>query len=38
MPDLFKKMILKKKKIISFPLKENWNDIGTLKDYNGAQK
>ena len=33
MPNLLDKIILKKKKIISFPLNESWNDIGTPKDY-----
>ena len=33
MPNLIDRLISKKKKIISFPLNENWNDIGTPKDY-----
>ena len=33
MPSLFKKIISKKYKTISFPLKENWLDIGKIEDY-----
>lgn len=36
MPSLFKKMILKNKKIISFPLGEYWLDIGKFNDYKKA--
>jgi dTDP-glucose pyrophosphorylase len=38
MTSLFKKIILTKKKTISFPLKEYWRDIGTLSDYQEANK
>lgn len=36
MTSLFKKMIKKKKKIISFPIKEYWTDIGRIADYKKA--
>ena len=36
MTSLFKKMIDKKEKIISFPLGENWIDIGKYSDYDKA--
>ena len=36
MPLLFKDLILKKKKIISFPVGEYWLDIGRLNDYKKA--
>ena len=36
MPSLFTKMIINKKKMISFPLKEYWRDIGKLSDYEKA--
>ena len=36
MPALFEKMVSKKKKTISFPLKEYWIDIGRLVDYDKA--
>ncbi len=38
MTSLFKKIILKKKKTISFPLEEYWKDIGRLSDYETANK
>ena len=38
MTTLFKKIILKKKKTISFPLDEYWKDIGRLSDYKKANK
>ena len=38
MPSLFKKIILTKKKTISFPLEEYWKDIGRLNDYEVANK
>ena len=36
MPSLFKKLITKKNKIISFPLGEYWLDIGRLNDFKKA--
>jgi dTDP-glucose pyrophosphorylase/predicted transcriptional regulator len=33
MPTLFKKIISKKYKTVSFPLNENWIDIGKMEDY-----
>ena len=36
MTSLFKKMINKKDKIVSFPLGENWLDIGRFVDYDKA--
>lgn len=36
MTSLFKKMINKKDKIVSFPLEEKWLDIGRLNDYDEA--
>jgi len=36
MTSLFKKMINKKEKIVSFPLGENWLDIGRSNDYDKA--
>lgn len=36
MPSLFKKMLLKNKKIVSFPLGEYWLDIGKFNDYKKA--
>ena len=38
MTSLFKKIILNKKKTISFPLEEYWKDIGRLIDYEEANK
>ena len=38
MTTLFKKIILKKKKTISFPLDEYWKDIGTPIDYQEVNK
>lgn len=38
MTSLFKKIILTKKKTISFPLEEYWKDIGRLSDYEKANK
>lgn len=38
MPTLFKDAISKKLKIISFPLGENWLDIGRPKDFKKAHK
>lgn len=38
MTTLFKKIILTKKKTISFPLDEYWKDIGKVSDYNEANK
>lgn len=38
MTSLFKKIILTKKKTISFPLDEYWKDIGQLSDYREANK
>ncbi len=38
MTSLFKKIILNKKKTISFPLEEYWKDIGRLSDYETANK
>ena len=38
MTTLFKKIIKKKKKTISFPLDEYWKDIGRLSDYKKANK
>ena len=38
MTSLFKKIILTKKKTISFPLDEYWKDIGKLSDYQEANK
>ena len=38
MTTLFKKIILKKKKTISFPLDEYWKDVGRLIDYQKANK
>ncbi len=38
MTSLFKKIILTKKKTISFPLEEYWKDIGQLSDYELANK
>ena len=37
MPALFKKIIHKKNKVICFPMRENWIDIGRLADYKRAQ-
>ena len=36
MPNLFEKLIHNKEKIISFPLKEYWLDIGKIGDYEKA--
>ena len=36
MTSLFKKLILNKNKITSFPLGEYWLDIGRLNDYDKA--
>jgi len=36
MPTLFEKLISKNKKIISFPLREYWLDIGRLEEYKKA--
>ena len=36
MPSLFKKMIKKKYKIVSFPLEEYWLDVGRPNDYDKA--
>jgi NDP-sugar pyrophosphorylase family protein len=36
MPSLFKKIIAKKEKVISFPLGEYWLDIGQSSDYKKA--
>ena len=36
MPTLFKNTISKKLKTISFPLGENWLDIGRIKDLKKA--
>jgi len=36
MPTLFKKIIDKKEKVISFPLGEYWLDIGRFNDYDRA--
>ena len=36
MPSLFKKIIDKKFKTISFPLGEYWIDIGSFNDYKKA--
>jgi len=38
MTSLFKKIILTKKKTISFPLDEYWKDVGKLSDYQEANK
>ena len=38
MTSLFNKIILTKKKTISFPLEEYWKDIGRLNDYEKANK
>ena len=38
MTTLFKKIILNKKKTISFPLDEYWKDIGKLSDYQTINK
>lgn len=38
MTSLFKKMISKKKKVISFPIDEYWKDIGRPSDYETANK
>ena len=38
MTSLFKKMISKKKKVISFPIEEYWKDIGRPSDYETANK
>ena len=37
-PSLFKKIILKKYKTISFPLGEYWLDIGRFNDYDKANQ
>lgn len=36
MPDLLTKLIHKKKKVVAFPLHEQWQDLGTLKTYSQA--
>ncbi|MDB3895032.1 nucleotidyltransferase family protein [Candidatus Pelagibacter sp.] len=36
MTSLFKKMISKKNKVVSYPLGENWIDIGRYRDYKKA--
>ena len=36
MPTLFKKLIAKKNKVISFPLGEYWIDIGRFNDFKKA--
>jgi dTDP-glucose pyrophosphorylase len=38
MTTLFKKIILKKKKVVSFPLNEYWKDIGSMKDFEKANE
>jgi len=38
MPSLFKKLILRGRKTISFPFKDYWVDIGKLIDYKKANK
>ena len=36
MPTLFKKLIDKNKKVISFPLREYWLDVGRIEEYEKA--
>ena len=36
MPELFKDLIKKNKKLTSFPLREYWLDIGRISDYEKA--
>ena len=38
MPQLFKKLIKKKFKVVSFPLGEYWLDIGRLADFKKANE
>ena len=38
MTDLIKKIIKNKKRIISFPIYENWDDVGTKKNLYKLQK
>ena len=38
MPDLIRRLIDKKEKVISFPISEYWLDIGKLEDYRNAQE
>jgi len=37
MPLLFEELILNNKKIVSFPLKEYWLDVGRISDYEKAK-
>jgi NDP-sugar pyrophosphorylase family protein len=36
MPSLFDKLISNNEKVVSFPLKEYWIDIGQMDDFNQA--
>jgi len=38
MPTLFEKMILLEEKVVSFPLKEYWLDIGRMSEYEQANQ
>ena len=38
MTDLIKKIIKNNKKIISFPIYENWEDLGTISNLNNARR
>ena len=38
MPSLFGKMIERNDKAISFPLYENWLDVGKIEEYNKANQ
>ena len=38
MTDLIKKIIKKKKKILSFPIYESWEDLGTINNLNNIRK
>ena len=37
MPDLITKLVLEKRRVISFPIREYWLDIGRIEDYQKAQ-
>ena len=38
MTDLIKKILKSKKKVISFPIYEHWEDLGTKSNLNSARK
>ena len=38
MPSLFEKLISENKKVISFPLREYWLDIGRIEEYKKANE